>query len=110
MQTTALQYLLTRDGIKIPETGRAERMIRCFAHDDDVPSMSINVVKNVFHCHSCGANGNAITYLTKYKGMFKTDAIQTLKDLGFYDENVEYHAKQDQVQTEKRERASAGNA
>ena len=108
VNVTALQYLLTQDGIKIPESGKSERMIRCFAHDDDEPSMSINVAKNVFHCHSCGASGNPLTYLTKYKGMPKDQAIQKLKDLGFYDENIKHHVQQDQQKTEKRKRDRAG--
>ena len=108
VNTSALQYLFIQDGIKIPETGKAERMIKCFAHDDDKPSMSINVAKNVFHCHSCGASGNALTYLTKYKGLPKDQAIQKLKDLGFYDENIKHHTQQDQAQQDKRKRDRAG--
>lgn len=37
-----------------------EAPIRCPSHDDSHASASANISKGVWHCHACGAGGNAL--------------------------------------------------
>lgn len=41
--------------------------LRCPFHNDKVPSMSVQKEKNFVKCFSCGATGNAITFIQKYE-------------------------------------------
>ncbi|SVD90704.1 uncharacterized protein METZ01_LOCUS443558 [marine metagenome] len=51
----------------------------CPFHDDHHPSLSINLNKGCFKCHSCGAKGGGITkfHMMKYNLPFK----ETIKQL-----------------------------
>ena len=44
------------------------------------PSMSIDVEKGIFHCFSCGAKGNELTFIEKYMGLNTTNALK-LKEI-----------------------------
>lgn len=47
------------------ETSPGDHLAVCAFHDDDKPSMSVNVEKGVFFCHACGAKGGVDYLLTK---------------------------------------------
>ncbi|MGL4366992.1 MAG: DNA primase [Brevinemataceae bacterium] len=49
-----------------------------FHNDRKTPSFSVSDQKGLYHCFSCGAGGNAITFLKEYE---KLDFIQALKEL-----------------------------
>ena len=88
----ALEFLLQQDGIDLPGKG-PERLIKCFNphHNyDDGPSMRVNVVFGVYHCHGCDIQGNAWTYLTKIKGLNAPEARAHLKALGWSDNQFQY--------------------
>ena len=50
----------------------------CPFHDDTRPSCNINDEKGVYHCFSCGASGNAITFLTKMYNLSSKEALDKL--------------------------------
>ena len=52
----------------------------CPFHDDHSPSMSVSPEKNIFKCFSCGASGNAITFLMDYLGIDFKEALKMLAD------------------------------
>jgi DNA primase len=52
----------------------------CPFHDEKTPSFSVSEDKQLYHCFSCKASGNAITFLKEKKGMSASDAIQYLAD------------------------------
>lgn len=60
------QYL----GLKLG-TKTDQKMIRCFAHPDDTPSMSFPPGQNdeVVHCHGCGWTGNIFRACAEIEGM-----------------------------------------
>lgn len=41
----------------------------CLVHDEDNPSMNVSLREGLWHCHSCGAGGDAYTLI-----MIKEDA------------------------------------
>lgn len=48
----------------------------CPFHNDSNPSLTISPTKKIYKCFSCGAGGNAITFVQNFKG---TNFIETLK-------------------------------
>ena len=45
----------------------ANSMGVCPFHNDSRPSMSVSDSKNIFKCFACGAAGDAITFVQKFK-------------------------------------------
>ncbi len=52
----------------------------CPFHDDHKPSMSVVPHKQIFHCFSCGAGGNAYDFMMRFHGMDFRETIQRLAD------------------------------
>lgn len=53
----------------------------CPFHADGSPSFSVSAEKGVYKCFGCGEAGNAITYLTKGRGMSFMEAAEQLASL-----------------------------
>ncbi len=60
--------------INLAKVGKNYKGI-CTVHNDTSPSLSISQEKQFFKCFSCGVSGNVITFLEKFQGMSKKDAI-----------------------------------
>lgn len=61
----------------------------CPFHDDHHPSMSISQEKQVFKCFSCGASGNAISFVEKYEHISFLQALKKVADImGINDERL----------------------
>lgn len=43
--------------------------VRCPFHDDKKASMSIDLAKNIWYCHSCGIGGDALTFVAKAENL-----------------------------------------
>ncbi|MGE3109181.1 MAG: DNA primase [Phycisphaerales bacterium] len=54
----------------------------CPFHDDHKPSMYVVPAKQIYHCFSCGAGGNAFTFVMNYHKMGFREAIEYLADKG----------------------------
>ncbi len=50
----------------------------CPFHDDNSPSMSVSPQKQIFKCFSCGASGNAITFVRDYHKISYAEALSRL--------------------------------
>ncbi|MBC7834252.1 MAG: DNA primase [Phycisphaerales bacterium] len=50
----------------------------CPFHDDHTPSMCVIPHKQMYHCFSCGAGGNAITFVREYHKMGFREALEYL--------------------------------
>lgn len=50
----------------------------CPFHDEKTPSFSVSEDKQLYHCFSCKASGNAITFLKEKRGMSSQEAIKYL--------------------------------
>ena len=49
--------LLKVTGIKVKNRTRSQAQCHCPYHNDKHPSLSVNLVKGVYHCHSCKRSG-----------------------------------------------------
>jgi DNA primase len=63
--------------VQLKQKGR-EYVCVCPFHDDHKPSMYVVPAKQIYHCFSCGAGGNALDFAINY---FKMDFREALKFL-----------------------------
>ena len=52
----------------------------CPFHHEKTPSFSVSEDKNLYHCFSCKASGNAITFVKETKQMTSQEAVHYLAD------------------------------
>jgi len=64
----ALLPLLRSYGLEPRKVGK-EYQVLCPFHAEKTPSLSINPRKNVWHCHGCGAGGDAIEFVKLKEGV-----------------------------------------
>ena len=57
----------------------------CPFHNDTNPSMNISVDKQIYKCFSCGAGGNAFTFVSEYEKIGFMDAVKKVADIAHYD-------------------------
>ena len=55
-RSTSILDVLARYGIETEKAGRQYKAW-CPFHEDDTPSLSVDPVKNVWHCFGCDAGG-----------------------------------------------------
>lgn len=68
---------LVGEHVQLKQKGR-EHVCVCPFHDDHKPSMYVVPAKQIYHCFSCGAGGNALDFAINY---FKMDFREALKFL-----------------------------
>lgn len=56
--------IIEREGIELKH-----RKALCPFHDEKTPSFIVNQRKQTFHCFGCGAHGDVITFIMKYRGL-----------------------------------------
>jgi 5S rRNA maturation endonuclease (ribonuclease M5) len=44
---------------------REQQLVKCIFHNDDTPSLSVNIKEGVFHCFGCGAKGGIKEFLKR---------------------------------------------
>ena len=78
----SLEAVLDHYGIRHSTTLRSQ-MTNCLFHEDRTPSLSLDLGKGVFHCHSCGAGGDALTMMMMKEGstIEEQESLQPLSDL-----------------------------
>ena len=71
--------VLAEYNVELTGTG-AERRARCPFHDDQRPSLSVNLEEKVFQCHaaSCGEKGNVLDFVRALDGGDLRSAAQTI--------------------------------
>lgn len=65
--------VIEREGIEL-KRGKA----LCPFHTERTPSFVLNQKKQTFHCFGCGAHGDAITFIKKFKGLSFKEAVSYL--------------------------------
>lgn len=62
----------------------------CPFHDDHHPSMSISKERQLFKCFSCGAGGNAITFVQRFEKISYPEAVKKVAELsGIKDDRLD---------------------
>lgn len=64
-----------------PEPRYGEHPMKCPAHDDRVASASVNRGKGLWHCHACGAGGNAISLVAARENLEYQEAKAYMEGL-----------------------------
>lgn len=76
LQKTNLIELIN-DATKLEKRGR-NYVGLCPFHDEKTPSFSVSEEKQVYHCFSCKASGNALTFVKETKGLSHQEAVKFL--------------------------------
>lgn len=63
--------------VKLIGAGR-EWKACCPFHNEKTPSFTVNDDKHFYHCFGCAAHGDAIRFLTEYRGLPFMDAVKEL--------------------------------
>ena len=76
-RTTRILDVLARYGIETEQKG-CQYMAKCPFHDDSTPSLSVDPIKNVWHCFGCGAGGSVLDFVMKKDGLTFREAVDKL--------------------------------
>ena len=66
--------------IPVIKKGNAYKAV-CPFHNDSNPSLQISPSKQIYKCFSCGAGGNAISFVAEYEKISYVDAIRKVAEL-----------------------------
>ncbi len=69
-QNLTLAQILQHYGLK-PKNN----MLNCPFHEDKTASLQVNLTKNFYKCHACGAKGDQIQWVQDYEKITKREAI-----------------------------------
>jgi DNA primase len=75
---TELSGLIGRT-LKLEKAGSEQKAL-CPFHSEKTPSFTIVDDKGFYHCHGCGAHGDAIRWLMDGRGLTFIDAVKQLAD------------------------------
>lgn len=78
---------------KLRKRGAREMVGLCCFHNERTPSLEVNDDKGFYHCHGCGASGDAISFLIKREGMTFRHAVEVLSGEEFPTISDEERAK-----------------
>ena len=75
----SLERLVEASGVTLARKGKDELTGCCPFHEDDTPSLSVNVRKNLFRCFGCDAGGGVIDWVMKAEGVSFRHAVELLR-------------------------------
>jgi len=89
-KTIPLEIFLQREGIKLIPSGESKFMANCPFHDDKNPSLSIDTVKQLWHCFGCNEGGDIFSFVMKKRGVDFKEAMNYLaQSLNLQESNPE---------------------
>jgi DNA primase len=74
----SLERLIEAAGIVLHKSGK-DKVGLCPFHDDHDPSLRVTATTNLWRCPSCGAGGDVIAWVVKFKGVSFRHAVELLK-------------------------------
>ncbi len=83
-----LEDFLQREGIKLIPSGDGKFMANCPFHNDENPSLSIDVTKQLWHCFGCNEGGDIFNYVMKKLGVDFKEALEYLSKVLNIKENI----------------------
>jgi CHC2-type zinc finger protein len=72
-----LDQLMRRLGFDLKRRA-GEWAMRCPFHEDSRPSLRINPAKGTWYCDPCGAGGDAIAFMRRWRGLSFPDAVRAV--------------------------------
>lgn len=78
LRRVSLVEIMSRS-VVLKKSGRNHTGLCPFHNDRRNPSLSVSEDKGLYHCFSCGASGNALTFLKEHD---KLDFIESMRTLG----------------------------
>jgi len=75
-----LVAVLNHYQLRVP--GYGERSVKCFVHDEDNPSCSVNRGKGLWHCHACGAGGGGAQIVMEREHVGYREAMRIIEGWG----------------------------
>lgn len=76
-EQASFSAVLGRYGIKHRSSG-GQISVLCPFHDDRQPSLSVDFERKLFHCFSCEAKGDLLTFVAKMEQVSITEAARTV--------------------------------
>jgi hypothetical protein len=70
-----IEQLMRREGFELVRRGREWAMC-CPFHDDQRPSLRLNVEKGTWYCDVCGVGGDSIEFMMRWQGLAFTEAVR----------------------------------
>jgi DNA primase len=87
-QNLSLAQILSHYGLK-PKNN----MLNCPFHEDKTASLQVNLEKDYYKCHACGAKGDQIQWVQDYEKITKHEAIVKCEQLANSQEPVVWETK-----------------
>ena len=75
---TDLATLVRSRGVELKKNGGKNLIGKCPFHDDSTPSLSVDPIKNVWHCFGCNAGGSVIDFVMRKDGLTFREATDKL--------------------------------
>ena len=75
-----LEEYLRREGHTLTPSGRNTFMTLCPFHDDKTPSLSVDTVKQLYHCFGCEEGGDIFNYVMKKRNLKFNEAVNYLAE------------------------------
>lgn len=69
-----------RNFVQFVETNATQVYAQCPFHKEKVPSFTINVETHQWFCHGCGEGGGYVSFMQKFLGITKHDAMSIVDD------------------------------
>ena len=82
MQQVDLGDVLEFYGVQFRGTRREEKVL-CPVHSESNPSMSINLLKGVAHCWSCGWAGDGLALISELEGIDRSASAKVAASRSF---------------------------
>jgi len=75
---TSILDVLERYGVPAERQGNGKFMVLCPFHEDKNPSLSVDPLKNVWHCFGCQKGGSSIDFVMEKEGLSFKEAVDLL--------------------------------
>ena len=89
----SLSQILSHYGL-VPKNS----MLNCPFHEDKTASLQVNLEKNFYKCHACGAKGDQIQWVQDYEKISKHEAIVKCEQMAGNQEPVIFNDKSKHIE------------
>jgi len=88
----SIDYIVERY-VDLEPAQNGEKMGVCPFHDDNDPSMFVNIDKGVYNCFGCGSTGDVIDFVMKIEDASFKEAVEIITGDDFSNQNIIFDSK-----------------